>query len=170
VKIKRLTIKNVTSYKARTDFHLDKGINILIGPNGGGKSNFQKILALVLSKYLILQYEFRFDDNQAAIVPIDFWTRRVIARTLERFMGDDTDQEIELELVPGASDVNNIKAIGNNLERFNEHLTLYERPFQSYAPLPSSACRQTKPQNSSRRSGLRQCHFLNTLPDHPFFT
>jgi chromosome segregation ATPase len=57
MKIKRLAIKNVTSYKERIEFHLDKGINILIGPNGGGKSNFQKILALVLTKYFVLQYD-----------------------------------------------------------------------------------------------------------------
>ncbi len=60
MKIKRFTVKNVTSYKERTEFTFDKRINILIGPNGGGKSNLQKILALVLSKYFIHQYELVF--------------------------------------------------------------------------------------------------------------
>jgi predicted ATP-binding protein involved in virulence len=34
----------------------DHRINILIGPNGGGKTNLQKIISLTLSKYLIHQY------------------------------------------------------------------------------------------------------------------
>jgi putative ATP-dependent endonuclease of OLD family len=135
VKIKRFAVKNVTSYKERTEFVFDERINILIGPNGGGKSNLQKILALVLSKYFIHQYEFKYSDQEAKIEPIDLWTRRVLERNLARFIGDDSDQEIEIELAPESSDVENIKAIGNNLDKFNEHLSFWESPYPSYEPL-----------------------------------
>jgi putative ATP-dependent endonuclease of the OLD family len=139
VKIKRFTVKNVTSYKHRTEFVLDERINILIGPNGGGKSNIQKILALVLSKYFIHQYEFKHSDQEVKIEPIDLWTRRVLERNLARFIGDDSDQEIDIELSPEPSDVANIRIIGDNLDKFNEHLSYWESPYASYEPLTHAA-------------------------------
>jgi putative ATP-dependent endonuclease of the OLD family len=135
LKIRKLTIKNVLSYKQRTEFVFDKRISILIGPNGGGKSNLQRILALVLSKYFIHQYEFKRNDQEVKIEVFDPWTRRVLERNLEKYLGDSSDQEIAIELVPERSDVDNIKAIGNNLGRFNEQLSYWESPHESYPPL-----------------------------------
>lgn len=134
MKINRFAVKNITSYKERTEFIFDRRVNILIGPNGGGKSNLQKILALVLSTYFIHQYEFKHTDQEVKIEPIDLWTRRVLERNLARFIGDDSDQEIEIELAPEPSDVENIKAIGNNLGEFNKYLTYWESPYSSYEP------------------------------------
>ncbi len=135
MKIGKLTVKNVLSYRERTEFVFDQGINILIGPNGGGKSNLQKILALVLSKYFIHHYEFKSNDQEVKIEVVDPWTRRVLERTLSKYLGDLSDQEIVIELVPERFDVENIKAIGNNLARFNEQLSLWESPYESYPPL-----------------------------------
>lgn len=134
VKIRRLVIKNVTSYRERTEFVFDNGLNILIGPNGGGKSNLQKILALVLSKYFILQYDFKYSDEERRIDAVELWNRRVVERTLERFVDDPSDQEIELELEPEAADLQNIRTIGANLGEFNKHLSDYEYPYARYAP------------------------------------
>lgn len=134
MKIRRLTIKNVTSYKERTEFIFDNRINILIGPNGGGKSNVQKILALVLSKYFILQYEFKYSDDERKIDPIDLWNRRVLERNLERYIDDPSDQELEIELAPEGSDIENIRTIGSNLVEFNKLLSDYEHQYQLYAP------------------------------------
>jgi putative ATP-dependent endonuclease of the OLD family len=135
LKIRKLVLKNVLSYKQRTEFIFDKRINILIGPNGGGKSNLQRILALVLSKYFIHQYEFKRNDQEVKIEVFDPWTRRVLERSLAKYVGDLSDQEIAIELVPERSDVDNIKAIGTNLARFNEQLSFWESPHQSYTPL-----------------------------------
>ncbi len=63
------------------------------------------------------------------------WTRRVLERTLSKYLGDSSDQEIVIELVPERFDVENIKAIGSNLARFNEQLSLWESPYESYPPL-----------------------------------
>jgi predicted ATPase len=134
VKIRRLVIKNITSYRERTEFVFDDGLNILIGPNGGGKSNLQKILALVLSKYFILQYDFKYSDEERRIDAVDLWNRRVLERTLERFVDDPSDQEIELELQPEAADLQNIRTIGANLGEFNKYLSDYEHPYEHYAP------------------------------------
>lgn len=37
MKIKRLVVKNVLSYQARTEFTFDYGMNIIIGPNGAAR-------------------------------------------------------------------------------------------------------------------------------------
>jgi len=65
MKIRRFALKNVTSYRERVTFEFDDRLNILIGPNGGGKSNLQKALALVLSNCFIHQYDFKSDDKRS---------------------------------------------------------------------------------------------------------
>jgi predicted ATPase len=134
MKIKRLAIKNITSYRLRTEFVFDSRLNILIGPNGGGKSNLQKIIALLLSHHFIRQYEFKYSDDERRIDPIDMWNRRQLERTLSRFVGDKSNQEIEIELLPEASDIENIRTIGSNLSAFNRQLSAYEHEFKDYAP------------------------------------
>lgn len=134
MKIRRLVVKNVTSYKERTEFVFDDRLNILIGPNGGGKSNLQKIIALVLSQYFIRQYDFKFSDDERKIDTIELWNRRALERTLGRFVDDPSDQEIEIELAPEESDIANIRTIGSNLSEFNKRLEVYEREYKAYEP------------------------------------
>src|SRR5467141_1674139 len=125
MKIKRFRLTNITSYKEPTEFAFDDRINILIGPNGGGKSNVQKALAMVLSTYFIQQYEFKSNDQEVSIEPFVLWNRRALERELSRFFQDQRDQEIEIELVPEASDLRNIDSIGKNLDRLNERLEFW---------------------------------------------
>lgn len=136
MKIRRFLLQNITSYRHRTVFSLDARLNILIGPNGGGKSNFQKTLALVLSTYFIHQYEFTANDQEHKIAPVDLWTKRNLQRKLARHLDEPGDQLIEIDLAPEASDLANINTIAANLERFNEYLEFYESPYQSYTPAP----------------------------------
>ena len=135
MKIGKLTIKNVTSYKQRTEFTFDKQINILIGPNGGGKSNLQLILALILTKFFIHQYQIRKVDEESKLEIDNAVNKKALARMLDKFTGDNSPQEMEIELIPEKFDVENIKAIGNNLERFNAHLSFFEKKYNSYEPL-----------------------------------
>lgn len=135
MKILRLTIQNVTSYRDATTFELDTGLNILIGPNGGGKTNLQKVLALTLSKYFIHQYQFRRNDQEAKVEVVDPWNRKALERVFPRFVGDDRDQAITIELAPEPADVANIKAIGANLAPLNEQLSYWEHKYPTYTPL-----------------------------------
>src|SRR6266481_5266609 len=135
VKIRKLAIKNVTSYRERTEFAFDDRINILIGPNGGGKSNVQKALAMVLSTYFIHQYEFKSNDQEVSIEPVALWNRRALERELSRFFQDERDQEIEIELVPERADLRNIEVIGTNLGRLNKRLEYWQKQYESYDPL-----------------------------------
>jgi putative ATP-dependent endonuclease of the OLD family len=134
MKIRRFVLQNVASYRDRVAFTFDNRLNILIGPNGGGKSNLQKTLALVLSHYFIHQYDFKRDDNEAKVEPVSLWSRRVLERALPRFLNDDSPQEIEITLIPESSDIENIRVIGANLDRFNKELDYYDSPVTSYGP------------------------------------
>jgi len=135
MKVRRLVVKNISSYKERTEFVFDGGINILIGPNGGGKTNCQKIISLTLSKYFIHQYQFRRDNEVVSVEVVDPWTKRILPQIFPKFMGDDGEQLIEIELAPEKNDIENIRAIGSNLDKLNQQLGFWEKHYESYAPL-----------------------------------
>jgi AAA15 family ATPase/GTPase len=91
VKIRQVSIKTVTSYKEETTFAFDDKLNILIGPNGGGKSNLQKILAVILSNYFIHQYDFHSDENNRKIQQVDLWSRYALQSNLDKFFDDNSE-------------------------------------------------------------------------------
>jgi predicted ATPase len=130
-------VENVASYRERTTFDFDNAMNILIGPNGGGKTNLQRIVALTISKYLIHQYQFVRDDNNVRIERHDPWNERALKRAFPPYMGNSAaDQLIQIELVPEKRDVQNIEAIGGNLSKFNDQLSYWEKKYEVYEPLP----------------------------------
>jgi len=47
MRISHLEITNVKSFQDKVDIEFDPQFNILIGPNGGGKSNFLDILLII---------------------------------------------------------------------------------------------------------------------------
>lgn len=134
MKVRRIAITNITSYRNRTEFIFDNGINILIGPNGGGKTNLQRIIALTLSKYFIHQWQFRSDNNTSGVEVIDPWLNRNLQQAFPKHVDDDGDQLIEIELVPERRDIENIKTIGQNLEKFNQELSTWEKKYEAYVP------------------------------------
>lgn len=136
MKIRRLAVQNVTSYKQRTEFTFDAGINILIGTNGGGKTNLQRLIALTLTKFFIHQYQFKHNDQEAAIEIVDPWTQRTLERIFPKYFDEDGEQLIEIELVPEATDITNITSIGTHLDELNGELSYWEKKYDRYDPLP----------------------------------
>ncbi len=57
--IKSLSIQNIKSIGNKINLHFEDGINILIGPNGGGKSNIMDILNIVLNTYFIFHCQLQ---------------------------------------------------------------------------------------------------------------
>ncbi len=89
MKIEKLLVRNVTSYKDETEFLIDPRLNILIGPNGGGKSNAQRILGVVITQFLFHQYDFRKKGPQSSITPIQAWNTDQLQQELDKYQGDD---------------------------------------------------------------------------------
>ena len=131
MKIGRLVLENVTSYESRTTFELDKNLNIFIGPNGGGKSNLQRIIAVVLTQYFIYQWQVRQADEKSSLERTQPYRKRQLSNLLRAYGDSDARQLIEIELIPESRDIENIKAIGHNLDRINRSLTFFEMPYQS---------------------------------------
>jgi ABC-type lipoprotein export system ATPase subunit len=113
VRIRKLSIENVRSFLDRREISFDGNISILIGPNGGGKTNLLDTLVGMLRRYV-------FNAPYYAPSPTDEepnrWETRVNdtlnqltfeKHTLARELG----QAVEIELEVSAQDVENMWAI-----------------------------------------------------------
>lgn len=134
MKIGKLVLENVTSYEERTEFDFGRAINIFIGPNGGGKSNLQRTIAVILTHYFIHQWQVRQTDEKSLLEQLHPYRKQELARLLGTYGGNERDQNIEIELIPEARDVANIRAIGDNLDEINRSLAYFEKPYREYEP------------------------------------
>jgi predicted ATP-dependent endonuclease of OLD family len=114
MKVKRIAVTNVRSFLERQELLLDGDISIIIGPNGGGKTNLLDAVVVSLRKSLFastypvkvsagaeqaLQYEFRANDQLNQLL-------------LEKHSNAPTaDQIIEIEIEITKPDIDNITAM-----------------------------------------------------------
>ncbi|MER9022147.1 AAA family ATPase [Mesorhizobium sp. M0815] len=111
--IRKLSIENVRSFLDRREISFDGNISILIGPNGGGKTNLLDTLVGMLRRHVFNapyyahtptidepnRWETRYNDSLDQLT----FEKHSAAREL--------GQVIELELEVGAQDVENMQAI-----------------------------------------------------------
>jgi predicted ATP-dependent endonuclease of OLD family len=117
--IRRISLQNVRSFLDKQDLLLDGQISILIGPNGGGKTNLLDAAVVMLRRYLFAstyampsptpeqqdRYEFRYNDilNQ-----LTFETHN---------KAGNVSQRIEIEVEVTQRDVDNMQAIKRDADR-----------------------------------------------------
>lgn len=135
MKIRKLILENVTSYQRRTEFDFDSGLNIFIGPNGGGKSNLQKTIAVILTHYFIHQWQVKQEEDKSRLEQTKTYQKKQLSSLLSTYGNNEDPQIIEIELVPERHDIENIKSIGSHLDEINSALQYYEMPYQVYEPL-----------------------------------
>jgi len=113
VLIRRLSIENVRSFLDRREISFDGNISILIGPNGGGKTNLLDTLVGMLRRYVFNapyyvpsptneepdRWETRYNDSLNQLT----FEKHAAARL--------SGQAIELELEISTQDVENMRAI-----------------------------------------------------------
>jgi putative ATP-dependent endonuclease of OLD family len=137
MKIKKIKITNVKSFRSLVELDFDDKLNILIGPNGGGKSNLLSILTIVLNHffYKSFQPKYKSDSEQNTIELIE--ERQAfqnIDLMLEKHFNDPSDSEIELTLESDESDYENMSILAEKWEvieaRFNKYGANYiiDRP------------------------------------------
>lgn len=111
--IRKANIENVRSFLDRREMVFDGQISIIIGPNGGGKTNLLDTIYTMLRRYLFAtrylasvndgsllnKYELRYNDQLNQM-------------TFERHSrGADRDQIVEIEVEVSASDIANMRDI-----------------------------------------------------------
>ncbi len=120
--VRRVAIENVRSFLDRAELTLDGSITIVIGPNGGGKTNLLDTMVIMLRRYLFAsryavhsptpdepnRYEFRANDVLNNM-------------TLEKHSaGAKLDQLVEMEVEVTARDLDNMRTMQNDLDRLTE--------------------------------------------------
>jgi ABC-type lipoprotein export system ATPase subunit len=113
VKLRRVRIENVRSFLDPAELLLDGDVSIIIGPNGGGKTNLLDTVTTVLRRHLLTswlpvrsptvdqpdRYEFRANDafNTNTLEP--------------HSQGAGKPQRVEVELEVSSIDIDNIVAM-----------------------------------------------------------
>ncbi len=135
MKISKLTINNVKSFKDKVEVIFDAKFNVLIGPNGGGKSNLLDITTIVLRKFFLQSYKLT-EGRDNGIPFKDLGTNDPfgqIDKVLEKFIGNMGESSIEITFEITEGDVANIKTIKkfkNNLEsKLND---FRNKPFKDF--------------------------------------
>ncbi|MDI3526684.1 MAG: hypothetical protein PWR03_867 [Tenuifilum sp.] len=127
MKLHRLQIKNVKSFKESIEINFNNDFNILIGPNGSGKSNLLDILTICLRQYFLHPYTVNENsDNQGFYKQIQRnQAFRNIQQFLEKFYGDTSDSEITIDFVVKKEDIKNIEEIVDRVEDLKTKLADY---------------------------------------------
>jgi putative ATP-dependent endonuclease of the OLD family len=121
--VRRVAVENVRSFLDRSELLLDGMISILIGPNGGGKTNLLDIAVVMLRRYLFAsmypahapsaeqsdRYEFRANDVLNSM-------------SLERHSkaGPNRDQLVEIEVEVTDKDIENMLRMRRDAGRIVE--------------------------------------------------
>ncbi|HTD75714.1 MAG TPA: AAA family ATPase [Steroidobacteraceae bacterium] len=121
--VRRLTVENVRSFLDSATLHMDGQISILIGPNGGGKTNLLDILVIALRRYL-------FASHYPAHAPTPEQPERYEMRhndvlnnmNFERHSRSEPTrtQLVEIELEITQLDITSMHAMKNDANRLTE--------------------------------------------------
>ncbi|GEM_PF-2017415 len=117
--INSISIQNIKSIgeKIKISFN-KKGTNILIGPNGGGKSNLMDILNISLNTFFIWHWNEHKEPFKTLFLRKELNNFFDLSR--HDNIKDDVNQELEIELEFSENDLQNIKIIKNNLDKISE--------------------------------------------------
>lgn len=113
MKLRRVRIENVRSFLDPAELLLDGDISILIGPNGGGKTNLLDTVITTLRRHLLTSWDPIKSPTTEEPNRYEFRAGDIFdASALERHsQGAGKDQIIEIDLEVTPSDIANITAM-----------------------------------------------------------
>lgn len=122
MKIDRVILKNVKSFKDQTIFDFNGDFNIIVGPNGCGKSNLIDIINVVLNTFFIHSYSINYDgsDNIIGNIKKSIPPRDHISKNLDRFSGCNDEQRIDIHFRISLEDIINTRIIHNSQDDFKK--------------------------------------------------
>lgn len=141
MKIKKLVVENIKSFKDKTEINLSENLNIFVGPNGGGKSNLLDIITITLRHFFVQFYSVSrgqeawgwFEDigKPNLFNPINNF--------LEKYLGNEINTSfIEITFIISKEDIKNINLLKSNKEKLENALRDYRnRPISNFKFLDS---------------------------------
>jgi predicted ATP-dependent endonuclease of OLD family len=125
MRISHLEITNVKSFQDKVDIEFDPQFNILIGPNGGGKSNFLDILLIILKKFFLHSYSVNdgMAIGTAEIQRLDPFDPP--ENHLDKFTADVSESQIKITFQVDAQDIKNIETINQYKEQIKSACDRY---------------------------------------------
>lgn len=126
MKIKSLTIENTKSFLQKQTLNFNQEITIIIGPNGGGKTNLLDITNLVIRKYLILSWTIV--PNGHGLINVTQNDSLNSQNLIKHYQGISLPQNIIIEFYLGQNDINNLNII---LQRSDILLSDSKRVYQN---------------------------------------
>ncbi|SOY50703.1 RecF/RecN/SMC N terminal domain protein (fragment) [Cupriavidus taiwanensis] len=120
--IKRVAVQNVRSFLDRSELLLDGPISIVIGPNGGGKTNLLDTVVVMIRRYLFASMYAAHaptaeEPNRYEFRPNDMLNQMI----LEKYSGHASeDQIIELEVEITEKDLEGMRSMQQDAARLTE--------------------------------------------------
>jgi len=114
MKVRRIRIKNVRSFKEETVFEPREDYNVLIGSNGSGKSNLMDVIYVTLRHYFLRSYQQDRHRNENGLnVQLNYITNPCgkIERVLPKYAGSTEPSDIKITLEVTKADIINLKQV-----------------------------------------------------------
>lgn len=128
MKMNQLIIKNLLSFRDETTINFDPHFNILVGPNGGGKSNLMDIITIILRRYFLQEVQV-YEGTDGDGKPFTYMNKEILFRhlpsVLETFGRNDLSWEVSCEFIVTEDDIQFIHKAHQNKDRLSEALIKY---------------------------------------------
>jgi AAA15 family ATPase/GTPase len=116
MKLRKIKITNVRSFRTETEFLLDGEISIIVGPNGGGKTNLLDTIVTVVKRYLMPPWVAKHQGGSDTRLTF-MHAQNLGALLLEKHtQATDEPQIIVVEVEITQQDISNICSIKTELE------------------------------------------------------
>ena len=148
MKIQKLVLQNVKSFKDAVSVEFKKGLNILIGPNAGGKSNLMDILNISLGHYFIYPWRLAERTLSGGLIRYSIQNKKGLLNPVQQFLEknseiENQDQKITICFEVTDEDVRNLEIIKNYRDKLEEfEKEEYESTYLNSFIIPNNAFQQ----------------------------
>jgi len=147
MKIKDIKISNILSFPLKANFDSESPditfgdkLNVIVGANGSGKSNFVEIIFTLFQAYFIepYNYEYAFDTDKTNH-PTYLTKRNDVGNNLRLSKHNKSttgNSQLYVSFLFGESDKNNLKFIRDNLVQLNTVIAKYTPGLLDFSSIP----------------------------------
>lgn len=122
MKLRSITIKNVRSFMESTTFSLEQGdISIIVGPNGGGKTNLLDTTITCIKKYIMPPWTSQSPGGDERRFQFTENPNLHSLRLQKHALAEQADQEVTIEVEVTEQDIKNMEAIKADMEKMVAH-------------------------------------------------